>query len=360
MDTEAARVTVNTGNGGEPIRPSYWLDACEDIGDFVDFSENSAAPAVVANGNGCNQEEVSDFFGGIDHILDSIKSGAGLPDSKGNGVVSNGNVEELGASGVSSGSIGNNVQSAGRNSEAANGEGRVVVVASPAAKCNQNGSIRSEGNGRANRGVRERESNGEERCPKRVAVDNGRNERYSSGRVQYQPRERNSTRKRPRDPRDDVDRRDRDRDRDRSRRRESYGSNRRDSRDWEAKGYWERDKLGSNELVFRVGAYEPHHKKEEKVANDKNQECNGKDVKMSEEQKKEKIPEERARQYQLDVLEQAKKSNTIAFLETGAGKTLIAILLMQSVCNDFQKKNKKMLSVFLVPKVPLVYQVMHA
>ncbi|KAM5555821.1 endoribonuclease Dicer [Rosa sericea] len=356
MDTEAARVTGDSGgNGGEAVRASYWLDACEDIGDFVDFSENPGAAAVVASGNGCNQEEVGDFFGGIDHILDSIKSGAGLPDGKGDGVVSSGNVEEVGATGVSNGLSGENGQSGGRNSEGANGDGRVAVVAASAAKRNHNGLSKYESNGRWNRGVRERDVSGEERCPKRVAVDNGRNERYSSGRVQYQLRERNSGRKRPRDPRDDIDRRDRDRDRDRdrTRRRESYGSNRRDSRDWEAKGYWERDKLGSNELVFRLGAYEPHQKKEEKVANDK---TNEKDVKKSEELKKEKIPEERARQYQLDVLEQAKKSNTIAFLETGAGKTLIAILLMQSVCNDLQKKNKKMLSVFLVPKVPLVYQ----
>ncbi|XP_050385155.1 endoribonuclease Dicer homolog 1 [Argentina anserina] len=334
MESEAGK---STAEGGEAVRASYWLDACEDIGDYVDFSENSGAPA--AGGNGANQEDAGDFFGGIDRILDSIKSGAGLPESKGDGAACGG---EIG-------------KSEGRHSEACNGEGRVAAAVA-AAKRDHNGSSKYESNGRGNWGVRERDWSSEERCSKRVALDNGRSERYSSGRVQYQMKERNSGRKRPRSG-DDIDRRerdrDRDRDRDRSRRREGYGSNRRDSRDCETRGYWERDRLGSNELVYRLGAYKPHQKKEAKVANDK---TNEKDAKKAEEPKKEKLPEEQARQYQLDVLEQAKKSNTIAFLETGAGKTLIAILLMQSVCNDLQKKNKKMLSVFLVPKVPLVYQ----
>ncbi|KAL3683909.1 hypothetical protein R1sor_001931 [Riccia sorocarpa] len=71
---------------------------------------------------------------------------------------------------------------------------------------------------------------------------------------------------------------------------------------------------------------------------------------------KERAGEERARKYQLEVLEQAKVKNTIAFLETGAGKTLIAVLLMQSKYELMRKDRKKMLAVFLVPKVPLVYQ----
>jgi hypothetical protein len=72
---------------------------------------------------------------------------------------------------------------------------------------------------------------------------------------------------------------------------------------------------------------------------------------------KERAGEERARKYQLEVLEQAKEKNTIAFLETGAGKTLIAVLLMKSKYELMRKERKKMLAVFLVPKVPLVYQV---
>lgn len=64
-----------------------------------------------------------------------------------------------------------------------------------------------------------------------------------------------------------------------------------------------------------------------------------------------------AHKYQLDVLEQAKNKNTISFLETGAGKTLIVVLLIKSVCNDLHSQGKKTLAVFLVQKVPLVYQV---
>ncbi|XVF72925.1 hypothetical protein PTKIN_Ptkin12aG0160000 [Pterospermum kingtungense] len=108
-------------------------------------------------------------------------------------------------------------------------------------------------------------------------------------------------------------------------------------------------------MVFRLGIWEADRYRDGKATNDKSQECNGKTEKKVE-QPKEKLLEEQARQYQLDVLEQAKQKNTIAFLETGAGKTLIAVLLIKSICDDLQKQNGKMLSVFLVPKVPLVYQ----
>ncbi|XP_024538863.1 endoribonuclease Dicer homolog 1 isoform X1 [Selaginella moellendorffii] len=68
---------------------------------------------------------------------------------------------------------------------------------------------------------------------------------------------------------------------------------------------------------------------------------------------KEKVCVEQARAYQLEVLSQAEEGNTIAFLETGAGKTLIAVLLMKRKAELLQRK---ILTVFLVPKVPLVYQ----
>jgi endoribonuclease Dicer len=120
-----------------------------------------------------------------------------------------------------------------------------------------------------------------------------------------------------------------------------------------------RDKSGSNDLVFRSGNWEP---------NSTHQDNNNNNIKQKEEEEethhtdlpaKEKLPEEKARQYQLDVLEQAKNRNTIAFLETGAGKTLIAVLLIKSIHHTLHHQNKKMLAVFLVPKVPLVYQVIY-
>ncbi|KAK7246158.1 hypothetical protein RIF29_41018 [Crotalaria pallida] len=62
-----------------------------------------------------------------------------------------------------------------------------------------------------------------------------------------------------------------------------------------------------------------------------------------------------ARSYQLEALEQAIKENTIVFLETGAGKTLIAIMLLRSYAHLLRKPSPY-IAVFLVPKVVLVSQ----
>jgi endoribonuclease Dicer len=350
MENEA-RVSGNLGgeltraSSAEDVRPSYWLDACEDIPcDLVDFD---TCPVPDSADNVSNQDGlVSDFFGGIDHILESIKNGGGLPlpqlpDS--NSTVNGGDgwfqVDPT---------EGSFPPSDGTHKEITEKKA-VPVVEDNSSR--ENGVQKVE-----NRGSED----GEERFSKRARIGNYKKERCYSSRVQYHPKdwERCLSRKRPRDW-DENDRRDRDN----VRRREHYSCNRRDGRDrdWrerDAKGYWERDRLGSGDMVFRLGAWEADRNKEAKAANDKNQESDVRAERKSEEPK-EKIPQEHARQYQLDVLEQAKKKNTIAFLETGAGKTLIAVLLMKSVCNDLQRFNRKMLAVFLVPKVPLVYQVLY-
>ncbi|XP_074323275.1 endoribonuclease Dicer homolog 2-like [Apium graveolens] len=62
-----------------------------------------------------------------------------------------------------------------------------------------------------------------------------------------------------------------------------------------------------------------------------------------------------ARRYQLDALEVAKNKNTIVFLETGSGKTLIAIMLLRSYAYCLRKPSSS-LAVFLVPTVVLVSQ----
>ncbi|XP_027068549.1 endoribonuclease Dicer homolog 1 [Coffea arabica] len=161
-----------------------------------------------------------------------------------------------------------------------------------------------------------------------------------------------SFRKRPRDG-DEMDWCHKDRMR---RRQQHYGSSRKDT-DWrEARGYWERDKE-RNEMVFHLGSWEADQNRAGMTAPQRS--CSGSEGTEKEAEEPNginKLPEEQARQYQLDVLEQAKTKNTIAFLETGAGKTLIAVLLIRSISSDLQSKNKKMLAVFLVPKVPLVYQ----
>jgi len=62
--------------------------------------------------------------------------------------------------------------------------------------------------------------------------------------------------------------------------------------------------------------------------------------------------------YQLEALEKALKHNTIVFLETGSGKTLIAIMLLRSYAYLLRKPSR-FIAVFLVPKVVLVRQVCH-
>ncbi|KAK2658225.1 hypothetical protein Ddye_004758 [Dipteronia dyeriana] len=62
-----------------------------------------------------------------------------------------------------------------------------------------------------------------------------------------------------------------------------------------------------------------------------------------------------ARSYQIEALEMAVKQNTIVFLETGSGKTLIAIMLLRSYAYLLRKPSP-FFAVFLVPHVVLVTQ----
>jgi endoribonuclease Dicer len=50
------------------------------------------------------------------------------------------------------------------------------------------------------------------------------------------------------------------------------------------------------------------------------------------------------------------KENIILYLETGGGKTLIAVLLMKSLAHNLRLKGDKRIAVFLVPTVILVHQ----
>ncbi|KEH42074.1 endoribonuclease dicer-like protein [Medicago truncatula] len=62
-----------------------------------------------------------------------------------------------------------------------------------------------------------------------------------------------------------------------------------------------------------------------------------------------------ARSYQLEALDKAIRENTIVYLETGCGKTLIAIMLLRSYAYHLRKPSPY-IAVFLVPKVVLVSQ----
>lgn len=62
--------------------------------------------------------------------------------------------------------------------------------------------------------------------------------------------------------------------------------------------------------------------------------------------------------YQLEALERALKQNTIVYLETGSGKTLIAVMLLRNYAHLIRKPSPY-IAVFLVPSVVLVTQVRH-
>lgn len=60
--------------------------------------------------------------------------------------------------------------------------------------------------------------------------------------------------------------------------------------------------------------------------------------------------------YQTKVFEVAVKRNTIAVLETGAGKTMIAVMLIKQIGQAVFSSGVKRLILFLAPTVHLVNQ----
>lgn len=66
------------------------------------------------------------------------------------------------------------------------------------------------------------------------------------------------------------------------------------------------------------------------------------------------------RDYQVELYERAKFQNTIAVLDTGSGKTLVAVLLVKHIIqlelNDRENGMRHRVSFFLVDSVTLVFQ----
>ena len=62
------------------------------------------------------------------------------------------------------------------------------------------------------------------------------------------------------------------------------------------------------------------------------------------------------RRYQLELCRKALEENIIVYLETGCGKTHIAVLLMYEMSHLISKPQKN-ICIFLAPTVALVQQV---
>ncbi|KAL1811892.1 hypothetical protein ACET3Z_021957 [Daucus carota] len=351
---------------------SYWLDACEEdmcCDDLITFPSDFHPPPPPVSSSLDQQPEDSVldpcFFGGIDGILDSIRKGAGFtpppPQSQFNNELEMEEVDKSfhsndetiihlnhsflpddNALATSKALPVKSTHESYSSSVLNNDHNKVSSTHPPDVNCVkwQTDEAHHRSSGIIHRADRiDKKPQLHHQQDHYLARKNKNNN--------HNPRER----KRSRDW-EESDRRDRSRIR-RSERNNGSVNGKKDYR--ENRGYWERDRSkGSGEMVYRPGSWEPDQTREFKALSNKTHDNSGEVKKAIE--PKEKVIEEHARKYQLDVLQQAENRNTIAFLETGAGKTLIAVLLIKSLCSRLQKINKKFLAVFLVPKVPLVYQ----
>ncbi|KAJ9556034.1 hypothetical protein OSB04_010648 [Centaurea solstitialis] len=289
----------------QPSSSSYWLDACEDISISCDdlipaeFIHSEPAPPSDDTLDPC-------FFDGI---LDSIPIHASIPSP----VKVEDTTTSLLLHAGSTTTVKRGGSSTATDQETQLGN-KILLDHNKLQGCSY-------------------DNNNQERYGKRPRIDS------LSSSTRPLPLKERPCRKRPREH-EEKDRRD---NRNLIRRKEQHHSSNgrrgmnRDNVDWRdgRGGYWERDRLGTNDMVFRPGSWEAasNNKDIKPPPLDKNIQGGLKKDEDDDDSKK-KMPKEHAR----------------------AGKTLIAVLLIKSVCMDMHRQGKKMLAVFLVPKVPLVYQ----
>ncbi|KAI5069811.1 hypothetical protein GOP47_0016112 [Adiantum capillus-veneris] len=107
-------------------------------------------------------------------------------------------------------------------------------------------------------------------------------------------------------------------------------------------------------LIVAAQAKKPKLDKPQKNSKKKEEKTVKHNVESDERPKEGRITN--ARSYQMKILAKALQENTIAYLETGCGKTLIAILLIKEMASSMREKNQKFRAVFMAPTVCLVLQ----
>lgn len=85
-------------------------------------------------------------------------------------------------------------------------------------------------------------------------------------------------------------------------------------------------------------------------------ERNGTEGDLKEQSSRKDLIDFSPRRYQRKVFDVAMRRNTIAVLETGAGKTMIAVMLINDVGRSIKSSGLKKLIIFLAPTVHLVQQ----
>ncbi|KAL0355923.1 UNVERIFIED_CONTAM: Endoribonuclease Dicer1 [Sesamum radiatum] len=267
MDKGEGRDSVSACTHAADGRPSYWLDACEDVSCddyFVDFEPATITSIPEPESHSHGGCHVTCFFGGVDRTVDNIKNGnSDLPTH----TITNPSRNPLQNSCSSAQQALVQDQHSVSRPAIVNGNGKRPSIYSNGFKNDEtdNGKIHNEF------------YDSDQRHDKKIRGRDPKKERRIWERAPGRKRQRGWD-----DPEADGQVRDK------LRRRERYSTGGWKERDYrEARGYWEREKE-TNELVFRIGSWESCRNRDEKVNSQKSNKCTG----SSEEKKRRRAQRE--------------------------------------------------------------------